>query len=640
MPAARAPPLVGHADCQRGQCIFLTPSPDLRRLGSREELLAHLTAAGTCKCGLQCPFRLEEKFNFDPAVLGLPDHPSHSDGASKPPCRVHSSSLTLGSESYTTLSPGGTSQKASRSKVVKPAAVGQGSGSRVAESVAPAKRVEMDVKKLLRAAKPAMPTMQLHLATPTTLSHFLQCSEGSLQPGHPLSALQGMKVGAVLSSLKDQESSCGPATVGVCWEAAGAPEGQSTSSTVTLRDIEKTLPSLMACVREAQQLQHKEEEEKRRVLTSCGAVEQPDGGGEGLQVSIRLAGASGGMGSAGRAEVATPAFEDTNCLTQDEPDPCSGEPDLTSGEPDPCSRGPNLSSGEPDPCSVGPNLSSGEPDPCGGEPDLSSGEPDPCGGEPDLSSGEPDPCIEEDSSTTLNASNSSLHSSKVSPGGEAEDPTTLLASRQEERPAAGMEVGVCSEQQSNSSANSDPSLTCDPVHTQGGIYTGVDGASSQVAVAPITSLSQSPLKLQLAITRVQSSLLPLGMPALGSSPQKQPEGTASSQTNDLAGADQSPTAMQAGCDAGHHPYELHATPPPSLTPPPPLHRPKSLTVSVPLSAVCLTHHSLLECWHPGAFFPGDIVWAKAPLLPAWPGVVISHADWKQDKLDPAPDGMV
>ena len=34
----------------------------------------HLTSQGTCKCGLRCPFRFDEQFNFDPTVLGLPDN--------------------------------------------------------------------------------------------------------------------------------------------------------------------------------------------------------------------------------------------------------------------------------------------------------------------------------------------------------------------------------------------------------------------------------------------------------------------------------------------------------------------------------------------------------------------------------------
>ena len=49
-------------------------SPDNRALRSREEVLRYLTAAGTCKCGLRCPFMLDETFNFDPGIIGLPDN--------------------------------------------------------------------------------------------------------------------------------------------------------------------------------------------------------------------------------------------------------------------------------------------------------------------------------------------------------------------------------------------------------------------------------------------------------------------------------------------------------------------------------------------------------------------------------------
>ena len=43
-------------------------------LYSREEILRHLTSPGTCKCGLRCPFMLDEAFNFNSDVLGLPDN--------------------------------------------------------------------------------------------------------------------------------------------------------------------------------------------------------------------------------------------------------------------------------------------------------------------------------------------------------------------------------------------------------------------------------------------------------------------------------------------------------------------------------------------------------------------------------------
>ena len=53
--------------------ILALSSPDNRRLRTRDELLRHLTSAGTCKCGLKCPFKFDEQFNFDANVLSLPD---------------------------------------------------------------------------------------------------------------------------------------------------------------------------------------------------------------------------------------------------------------------------------------------------------------------------------------------------------------------------------------------------------------------------------------------------------------------------------------------------------------------------------------------------------------------------------------
>ena len=37
---------------------------------------------------------------------------------------------------------------------------------------------------------------------------------------------------------------------------------------------------------------------------------------------------------------------------------------------------------------------------------------------------------------------------------------------------------------------------------------------------------------------------------------------------------------------------------------------------------------------------GDIVWAKAPQLMGWPGVIISHTERKKDKLTKPPPGKV
>lgn len=549
--------------------------------------MAHLTATGTCKCGLQCPFRLEEKFNFDPTILGLPDHPSHCDGSSKHPCRLHHASRSPPTGGYAALSPGETSfqTKTSRSKFVKPAVrkIDLDSDSKAIESLIAARRVEVDVKKLLTPAKPALPSVLAPTASYISLDQFLRCADGGSQPRYPMSGLQGLNVGAVLSSLKEQESrhdacQAAIASVNKCWESVGSSESKAASM-----DTEKTLPS---CVREAKCLQCKEEEEEEEsVMVDRGesGAGQRSGGGERLQVSIPLTGTGDSdiRGSAGTA----PPFKDG--LTPTQGKGCDeGEPDSRSGEPHP-------------------------------------------------SSGEPDQGVEGDSSVTLSASSDSLRSSMASPGREGKDAAALLASSQEQRPAIGMKIS--SEQQSNSLGSSNPSLTFNPVGIHSDTCTGVSGAK-KVAMAPSAPLSQSPLKLQLAITRVQSSLLP-PPPGLDSSPQKMPVGTASSsQTSGPTG----PQAEPVQCPGAEpHPCDLPVTPPPSLTPPSsPLHPPKSLMVSISRSAVCITRHSLLECWHPGSFSPGDIVWAKAPLLPAWPGMVISHADWKQDTLDPAPDGMV
>ena len=53
--------------------MFFSHSPDKISLHSREEVLRHLTSTGTCKCGLKCPFAIDEQFNFDPVVIGLSD---------------------------------------------------------------------------------------------------------------------------------------------------------------------------------------------------------------------------------------------------------------------------------------------------------------------------------------------------------------------------------------------------------------------------------------------------------------------------------------------------------------------------------------------------------------------------------------
>lgn len=43
-------------------------SPNKSRLRSMEDLLIYLHTEGTCKCGLECPFKPDQVFNFDPKV--------------------------------------------------------------------------------------------------------------------------------------------------------------------------------------------------------------------------------------------------------------------------------------------------------------------------------------------------------------------------------------------------------------------------------------------------------------------------------------------------------------------------------------------------------------------------------------------
>ena len=59
-------------------------SPDNKRLGNNEELVRHMTTPGTCKCGLRCPFSVDELFSFDPDLISLPDsRPFNQDALCK-----------------------------------------------------------------------------------------------------------------------------------------------------------------------------------------------------------------------------------------------------------------------------------------------------------------------------------------------------------------------------------------------------------------------------------------------------------------------------------------------------------------------------------------------------------------------------
>ncbi|CAD6215987.1 GSCOCG00004292001-RA-CDS, partial [Cotesia congregata] len=53
--------------------------PSSTALGSLDQLKEYLTTAGTCKCGLECPLRPEQVFNFDPKVSELTFPSTHVD---------------------------------------------------------------------------------------------------------------------------------------------------------------------------------------------------------------------------------------------------------------------------------------------------------------------------------------------------------------------------------------------------------------------------------------------------------------------------------------------------------------------------------------------------------------------------------
>ncbi|XP_043220339.1 methyl-CpG-binding domain protein 6-like [Amphibalanus amphitrite] len=53
-----------------GLVVYVSPSGV--SLTSREEARQYLRAAGTCKCGLECPILVEKSFNFDPKVITRP----------------------------------------------------------------------------------------------------------------------------------------------------------------------------------------------------------------------------------------------------------------------------------------------------------------------------------------------------------------------------------------------------------------------------------------------------------------------------------------------------------------------------------------------------------------------------------------
>ena len=43
-------------------------SPNKSKIRNKEDLINYLELEGTCKCGLECPLKVDETFNFDPKI--------------------------------------------------------------------------------------------------------------------------------------------------------------------------------------------------------------------------------------------------------------------------------------------------------------------------------------------------------------------------------------------------------------------------------------------------------------------------------------------------------------------------------------------------------------------------------------------
>ena len=50
---------------------YLSFSPSGIQLKCLEDVKEYLLAEGTCKCGLDCPFQIQDKLDFDPQVPSL-----------------------------------------------------------------------------------------------------------------------------------------------------------------------------------------------------------------------------------------------------------------------------------------------------------------------------------------------------------------------------------------------------------------------------------------------------------------------------------------------------------------------------------------------------------------------------------------
>lgn len=65
-------------------------------------------------------------------------------------------------------------------------------------------------------------------------------------------------------------------------------------------------------------------------------------------------------------------------------------------------------------------------------------------------------------------------------------------------------------------------------------------------------------------------------------------------------------------------------------------RVQSLIVSIAQASVPAPNSTTLSCYKVNSFSVGDLVWAKAPKLPSWPGKIISYKEKKEEKLRKPP----
>ena len=65
--------------------VYITPSKEV--INTVEQLNSYLLSDGSCKCGLSCPFFIEEVFNFDPFVESVENHWLNSIDETKLSCK-------------------------------------------------------------------------------------------------------------------------------------------------------------------------------------------------------------------------------------------------------------------------------------------------------------------------------------------------------------------------------------------------------------------------------------------------------------------------------------------------------------------------------------------------------------------------